>query len=301
MVGFWDDVPAPKIPYHADGSFVGRVGQDFNITLEFTPTESAELNDNSDNAIVDSSAWTLVIFSHLKDVKGIFFGHHDQTTNCVGSFTVQTSVNSTNGTDGDWVTRSTTLERSFRASMPSQRRQSPTSSPSGCLHLVDWAGVQAVRAKVNLTGNRNIYVLHLYGFPSEGSTPQTFEKLRVWHPTADEPLDDDAADGPYFDWGNAARDSEDTRTFRIKNVSSSLADTVVVSTEIIPNDSTPSFAGQHLYSTATLPTFTTTKDVGNIASGGISEVITVKLDVDPAVTLNTYEALIKADATGGFS
>src|SRR5690606_14836022 len=110
---------------------------------------------------------------------------------------------------------------------------------------VDWPGVKAVKFLGTYRSgsglDRHLANIHLYGAPAD---PETFAAgLQIWHPDLYEPI------GPaHLDWGDVPRGSSDDRQFRVINRKNGwIAKDVTVSVEAL-TDTTPSVAGQHLFS-----------------------------------------------------
>lgn len=276
MAGFYPDVPAPRMSFDRDGSVGVRVGS-ANTIQELTLTEMQQINNETNGEISngDVGARYAIIFPQLRDLSGYFI------YSGLSSFfkDLSTSVDTSNGLDGTWVIQSanpsalSTISPGYRANIQS----------------VAWNGVKAVRFRTVDTGWT--WGMHLYGVLSTGQTP---DRLRLWHPTLDEPLDDNnASDGAYLDWGDVARGTTQDRTFRIKNNSASLtANSIALSPQAL-TDTTPTIVGQHTLSDG--GAFSGSINIGNLSPGAISSVITLRRTIASNATLSLWAGRINVN------
>lgn len=274
MAGNYPDAPAPRMAFDCDGS-VGFIlsGNGTGSSTQMTAGEMSNLNDETASTVTLPGGGTYswgIIFPQLRDVIGIT---HAITNGW--SSQVQTSTDTTNGLDGTWTTQLASLPTPADLSAVGMRMNVQT---------VAWSGVKCVRVNSPTSGNRFAYWLHLYGSISTGQTP---DRLRLWHPTLDEPLDDpNSADGAYFDWAEATRGTSADKTFRIKNNSGTLtANSIVVSPNLL-TDTTPTVASQMTFSDG--GAFTGSLNIGNLAPGAISSVITFRRTTLSNATLSLW-------------
>ena len=109
-------------------------------------------------------------------------------------------------------------------------------------------------------------------------------------------LDDNTfEDGTHIDWGDTVRGTSADRTFRVKNNSATLtANSIQLSTTVLTN-TTPSLVNQFEYSDG--GAFAQTLDIGNLAPGAISPLITVRRNTDISATLSVWTARIDIEPT----
>jgi hypothetical protein len=283
MAGFYTDAPAARMAWDVDGSqFVEHIVATGALNLA-TQGQMTALNDETQAAAgwTSSGAWNVVIFPQLRDLRGLIWSQGSsisfpgyQTSACA----VSTSVDTTNGLDGTWVSR--TAVAGPTSTKPGYRTQITTYS-------VD--GIKAVRIQPFYGNNTGIY-LHIYGNISAGQTP---DRLRLWHPTLDQPLSTTPA---FFDWGDAQRGSTASRDFRVKNNSATLtAGTITCSMEF-PTDASPTLVGQLQFSTAALPTYTNTKVIADLTPGVISPLITLRRTTPSNAALSLWSGRLAAVA-----
>lgn len=268
MAGFYPDVPAPRMAYDRDGSvgfWLGHPGTGGPANV-FTQSELNGMNSEAAGGVPFSSWNTMslgVIFPQLRDITGVCLQGLNGYANDWGLNSISTSVDTTNGVDGTWVIRSG-VTASYAPENPKYRQN---------ISVVSWAGVKAVRWMVssNSGGNRSA-VAHLYGSITSGQTP---DRLRLWHPTLDEALDDNtSADGAYFDWGDVVRGTSQDRTFRIKNNSATLTANSIALSIHVPTDTVPTVASQMTLSDG--GSFSGSINIGNLSPNTISGVITLR-------------------------
>jgi hypothetical protein len=278
MAGNYPDVPGPRLAYDRDGS-IGFVINNANIVTELSSYELQALNDeDNDGAYIPYGGGYLgIIFPELRDIVGYFIAGG----NVLGE--IQTSPDTTTGLDGTWTTV-----------VPTPVQYNPV-SPNYRTNIaaVTWSGIKAIRwAGGEWNHDAIYYAAHFYGSIVSGETP---DRLRLWHPTLDQPLDDQAVspDGAYFDWGNAPQNTSQDRDFRVKNNSASLtANTIVISTEAL----TPATIPETRIVSKDGVTFGATATITSLAPGAISAVCTLRRDTPSNATLSIWAARIVAQA-----
>lgn len=269
MAGNYPDVPAPRMAFDRDGSVGARISSSNTVTL-LTQAELQQINNETNGEISNSDvgARYAIIFPQLRDMSGYFI------YSGLASFfkDISTSADTTNGLDGTWTIHSANPTASA-TSAPGYRSN---------IQAVSWAGIKAFRFRTVDTGWN--WGLHLYGAVAAGQTP---DRLRMWHPTLDEPLDDaTSADGAYFDWGDVQQNTTSDKTFRIKNNSSTLsANSIVISQETL-TDTTPTVNSQFTFSDG--GAFLASLDIGNLAPGALSPVITKRFTRPANATLSLW-------------
>lgn len=279
MAGFYSDVPAPRMAYDNDGTQV------YHSNLVAAPTQVTgaaltSFNDETSGTGVATSNWVILIFPQLRNVSGILFR---QGSVGGATCTVQYSADTTNGNDGIWTTASAALPMAFTG---------------GTEHRTGIASVSITNTKAirlhsnNIGGDNNIYNLHVYGNIAVGETP---DRLRPWHPTLDEPLDDNnASDGAWLDWGDVTRGTSADKTFRIKNNSASLtANNISMTTQVL-TDTAPTIGPQITYSDG--GAFATSINIASLAPGAISSVVTVRRTTPINAVLSVWAWRTNIDA-----
>lgn len=290
MAGSYPDVPAPRMAYDRDGS-IGF--WHFNSTpTVLTDPQMANMNDEVFDAVTNpggsgdpgETPYVGIIFPELRDIAAVGFvqGSNGNTT------IVETSGDTTNGLDGTWTEQIDDMDNyptagAFRPDPPYYRTT---------MVLLSVAGVKAIRfVRSNLGGDKSIHGMHLYGDITAGETP---DRLRLWHPTLDQALDDTAVspDGAYFDWGNVQQTTTQDRMFRIKNNSATLTATdITLSTEALTPAAVPD---AHTINSGS--GFGATANIASLAPGVISSVCTLRRTTPSNATLGPWAVRIIAEA-----
>lgn len=287
MAGNYPDVPAPRLAYDRDGTLGFQTDDDTGLVTAMSGAQLATLNDEDADGVEarwanSHGGYTGFIFPELRDILG-FFICASSSDNAVAATAMQTSVDSTTGIDGTWVTRIAGNIPYSQGLIPDYR------TVNACSYL----GIKAIRFHAGtFFGASLMKMIHWYGRIAAGQTPN---RLRLWHPTLDQPLDDPAVspDGAYFDWGNAAQNTQQDRTFRIKNNSATLtANNVTVSTD----QPSPPAVGDTRTLSKDGSTFTSTINFTSIAPGALTAVCTLRRVTPANATLSVQVYRILASA-----
>ena len=287
MAGNYPDVPAPRMAYDRDGTVGLSLDTGSASSATLSAAQVQNLNDESSASALrihsgsSGSQWLGLIFPQLRDVLG-----YQVTVGLFSGGTVmalQWSPNTTSGLDGTWNTISSPHAYTGYNKISMRNNITPLAL----------TGVRGMRWQYGSGGNAasddvDIYTLHVYGGPSAG---ENVDRLRLWHPTLDEPLDDmTAADGAYLDWGEATRGTSQDRTFRIKNNSATLTANSIDLTIHVPTDTSPTVASQHTLSDG--GAFAGTINIGNLSPGQISGIITLRRNTLSTAVLSLWTGRI---------
>lgn len=293
MAGNYPDVPGNRWAYDRDGTKVVVLDPlQASVVYEMTTADMERLNseDPSEIGYLSSSFNTAVlvavIFPELRDIVGYYANYYaDWSTGTPGGVAaLRTSVDTTNGIDGTWVTE----DPAWTDGVPSQVGMRTIESIS----LTGKKAILFATGGGSGAGRNGIRKIHLFGTVPLTESP---DRLVLWHPTLDQPV------GPaYFDWGNVPRGSTADRTFRVKNNSASLqANDITVTMEAL-TDTSPTVVGQHTFSEDGL-SFGAILNIGNLAPGAISNVLTVRRITPSNATLSLWWTRIVAEAASGWS
>ena len=192
--GFYADPPGRRMAYDEDGSLFLSMSETFVIT-QFNNATARISNGEEYTAIVDTGGFGggggetyIIIFPELRDIshmyRNILGGVTSETT------TIQTSINTTNGLDGDWVNGSAFIAY---AEPTNPNFRDPVALPNNY--------VKAIRFQtLNGSGfdNTDPCQWHLYGTKSAGETPHRIDFCDV---SGNELVID-------HDFGDQARNSE---------------------------------------------------------------------------------------------
>lgn len=279
MAGNYPDVPSWRMAWDRDGSVGLTIAN--NVPSQVSSATLISMNDETAAGSVTSPF--VVIFPEKRDLDGYLALTQPDGS---ASLTSQgewlwTSTDTTNGIDGTWVSlysNPTVWHGNAEIPIPAYR----TSIRSSTV-----LGIKAI--KVAFTAGR-VGTLHLYGEISPDENPN---RLALWHPTLDQRITP-----TYFDWGNVPRSSSADRTFRVKNLSTvQTANSIRVAQEIL-TDTTPSVVGQHTLMKASVPSsFLAQVNVGDLAAGAISEVVTLRRVTPSNAVLSLWCHRVFAEAT----
>lgn len=295
MAGNYVDVPGNRIPYDLDGTAFLRISSGGSI-VEFTPAEITEMNDeangvgastNGFGAPTSANGYCVVLFPRLMDVTGLFIGLSAYAISPPDTW--QTSTNTTNGLDGVWTNIPSPPSTTSGVVLGGDFDGNINLSPFYRTHI--WSGnltgIRAIRFTPRSGyGIPSIPAYHIYGKPSSG---ENADRLEIWHPTLDERVS-----GAYFDWGDAQRTSNDTRTFRIKNLSPTLTANGVSITFELLTDATPSYDAMHTFSDG--GAYSGTISLGSLAPAAVSSIIIIRRDFPANAVLGLWAGRINTTA-----
>jgi hypothetical protein len=340
--------PGPRIAYDQDGTLVfarsttsaaykGGVVQGDPRAVQalnsvFDPP--AIMGDRYFSAQADADAWLywdyptptpylIFLFPVQMQMQGILFCH---TATPTLRWTVETSTNTTNGIDGDWVkvgsftngTWSAALARDdpdyyvsyqFTSGVPYTRqayaryslgmyyRQTASANDGKGIAAMSGmgtrnvAGLRMYPGEVPDSGNFDVsgpMTVLLYGTPESSSHP---DYLALWQTDLDLPV----AAG-YLDFGDVPAGSSSDKSFRIKNLSAErTANGITLSAHREEKQPTP--ASDILFSTDLGQTWSSTVEVGSISPENISTRVLVRRVTNKATVLGPDE--VRVDVTVG--
>lgn len=273
-MALYPDPPGPQIIFDKMAGFY-NIGSLRSLTL----TELQNIISHTDNVpftnlTPSQTAIMGIIFPELHDVVGSY------TTSGRGyAGQMETSVNTTNGSDGTWVSKYNpfTSQANFRSNILS----------------VTWTGIIAARWTINndAFGGKGLWgIHHLYGSPSSSSLTANPDRLRLWHPSSDVVLP-----GAALNFGDIGRTSVNTLQFRVKNNSSTMtANSIVVSAAAI-GDASPTVVSVLAFDNAGSG-YASSQNIGNLAAGTISGVQTVRISPSSTAALGLWRQRIQAIA-----
>lgn len=227
MAGAFPDSPSRRMAYDADGSVSlesgvteaepspGGHGSDPYVAANGVNGNDETQTDFADHNVPGTANGYLiccVIFPEPRELDGMYV----QIANFEGGHWVYYSTNTTNGIDGSWTTTGVTMLTDVGLA---EYRNNITS--------LAFPGVRAIKTLQGVTGTAGttrMRRLHLYGTISPGETPDRILFLDT--------LNADAVFTKVLDFGDVPRGQTQTRTFKIKNNSSSLTiNTIQVTAE----------------------------------------------------------------------
>jgi hypothetical protein len=287
MAGNYPDVPAYKFAYDRDGTIgfvysiggVTEAGWAPGVTQLSTPTLAALNDEDSDTPMSlsnngNAQQYVGLIFPEQRNLAAAAF-FYDPNAGSVVS--VQTSPDTTTGTDGTWntfgnINTTRYVETNYRSLT--------------YIQTVSVNGIKGIRFQMPGGSNsRQINGFHLYGSIPAANSP---DRLRI----LDLSSNDIAAQ---LDFGDVSRGTSSTKQFVVLNNSSTLtANNITVSLEAL-TDTTPALVGQFQLSTDNV-TFTNSINIGSLAPGASSGTLYLRDNVDASATLSLWSVRMVATA-----
>lgn len=286
MAGLYPDVPSHRIAYDRDGSVGVRI--DNGVASQLLASVLTIMNNESTNEALRTDAQATgpdiaLLFSEKHDLRGYFVALvSNGDFNAVAS-NLRVSTDTTNGVDGTWTTITS-------GDLPNQGLGQVTPLYRSQINALNSNGIKGIKFKApngGLNNFRSVAVFHVYGALTSGQGPN---RLRFWHPT-------NAAEvgGAYFDWGDTPRNALITRSFRIHNPSARTAHGIVLTREALTSGS-PDLVSEHDFSLDG-STFSTSLNIGDLAPGATSAVITLRRNVASNSPLSVWAARLVASAS----
>ena len=298
MAGGANDRTKYRLSYDIDGTsvvlFAGTAAQPINSSYASGSAFLKTLNANEFNgqSFVSTSTLSVAgyyafIFPQLMNLTGFQAWRSSESQ---GSFAqnqpIQYSTDTANGYDGAW----TSVGFNTLSTLSSLVRSEYRNDPIG-LSLNSIKGIRFGVSQFPSGTTRQPYCnIHLFG-----QTSGTTNVLKYWHPTLDEELSPS-----YFDFGYAYRNSSEIKNFRLKNVSSQIANTITVSYDESPAATTsststisPSLTSQYTIA-KTNQVYGSSVSITSINPGGISEVLSVKRTISSTALIGFYSLRLKA-------
>lgn len=194
-----------------------------------------------------------------------------------GVVAVAMSNDTTNGVDGTWTAGS--------GYTPATTGTQLEWSRTGTITSQTFTGFRWLRLTLatGTTGARGLGKTVIYGGPAAAT-----DSLDFWHPTSDI-----VAPPDLFEFGDRARGTAATKTFRIKNLSAILKAKTISVTRTALTDTAPSVPGFHLFSLDGV-TWIGSLSLGDLAPGAISPVIMLRQDTPVNAVLSLWQMIVVA-------
>lgn len=278
MAGNYPDAPGHRINYDLDGTQGYILQNDLgSVVSTLSQDQITRLNDEDPGSTPKVSLsvgqYCMLYLSRPIQLRGLML---QSQADRAGVSNVEISEDTTTGLDGVWSAIPWTEDAG--TSVTAYRT---------AIEAMDIGPVRAIRVRAPASGFYGLILqaIHLYGDILESDL-----RLAVWDPVADEQLAPAA-----LDWGDDPRNSQETATFRIKNLdTASTAQTVGVSITALTDTG---YAAAHQLSLDDV-TYASTVDVGDLAPEAISAEIYVRRDYGAAQELGTKTARIVTTPTG---
>jgi hypothetical protein len=280
VAGNYPDPLSWRMRYDADGSEILWLADGSSSPAAISNANARSMNDESSGSqpSYGTNGRVVIIFPELRDLDGYFADIGGYAYSYRYPQTLETSVDTTNGYDGTWVSQG--------------NWQSQSTVPGWRSNIVGLTvlGIRAVRFRETAGGaitSTTWATLHLYGEP----TNPDGDRLEFWHPTLDQKL------GPAaLEYGDRQRNSTTLKEFRVKNLSDDQrALGVRVAMEAL-TDANPSLVGQHGLS-LDATTFLSQVTIGDLEPGEISGIVTQRQQLTSSAQLSIWNFWTFTEAT----
>ena len=261
MAGNYPDPSTWRMSYDKDGTaglIVFPSGQVVDMT---TGQLQAMNNEASDSTLIGTGStgqydqYCCLIFPEKRDIDYIFLKARYSLTS------IETSVNTTNGIDGTWVT--------YSGGLPNISTALNLWRTGGTASTV--LAVKAIRFRLGGSApwTPDIEALHIWG---EIAPAEQKDRLVFWNVTSDTKMSPAT-----LDFGDVPRSSSADKVVRVKNISpTKQANNIRVSFDILTDASSgPSVPAQHTLSYSG-GAFIAQVNIGALGPGAISGPITIR-------------------------
>ena len=291
MAGTYPDVPGPRIPYDRNLGAVlhAGVGTPGSSFVQYTYTTAAQLatvNDESNTVArltnTGGIQFAALLLHEACDVVGYLI--RASAAGVAFPCSILTSVDTTDGLNGTWVERVVS---------PAPQLASDSQGALRSVNVVNWTNVRGVRLQAagNVSSDGYLSTFHLYGTPTAAALSAQPHRLRLWHPTLDQPLG-----GADLDLGDLKQGVTGIKSFRVKNASTTQsANTVSLSREVLTDAAMAAIAEYNVNFNG--GAYGTTATVGTLAPGAISAVCNIRRVVGAAAAVQPMQVRLIAAAT----
>jgi len=300
MAGSYPDVPGYRFAYDVDGTVGAVTSISGGTVTNITTTDMQKMNQNTSipadsGSRFDSrnyvggagSNYIILLFPEVRSINGYMFLTHWQN-NPSGGRVIQTSTDTTNGSDGAWTTQV--------ASYPQLNGDAIGTSPlyRTAINSVSWNNIKAVRWAITHVG----WAFHIYGFipPSESPNRLRIVDMSTTSSMSDgiTPTGEDMA--AQLDFGNIAQRASSTKQFKVINNSTvQTANNITVSLNV-PSNANPSLIGQYQISTDNIA-FANAINIGALAPSTESGTLYVRMNPASNAQLGPWSARLIAHPT----
>lgn len=283
MAGNYMDAPGNRLAYDRDGT-VGVWATAAGVVTQLTSGQLQAMNSEAEASVpITGMNRVALVFPTPVDIRAVFLALDS------GSWLWETSVDTTTGLDGTWVTQSPVLTGLNNAVKPNYRIQANLKYPTSTPQAANVRGIRIRFSSTTVVANNPVRVFHIYADLASGATSQ---RIAFWMPSTNVPVSP-----THFDWGNAPRATTDDKTFRIKNLSSTLtANDIELYVEAL-TPGTPVVSGMHTLSIDDGATFQTVQAIATLAPGEVSDVIILRRVVPSNAQVSVWSARISADVS----
>lgn len=286
-------IPGHRFAYDIDGTYVSRTPL-WGGT--FTALDPAVLNDEDGDYHefwgyrVRDGQWLDVAFAfpEPRTLLGYYVRWGGPNN---GSHRLFTSVDTTDGTNGTWVNQQQWLQPADGPAWSGGGAQALTPFVRTGIQTCSYPNVRGLRFR--FFENQDGYIgrlwnLHLYGYTAP---TESLDRLEYWDPVLNQ-----QADKAALNFGDLPQGITETKTIRVKNLSASRTATgIVLSANNSAGGATNLASGLTFSLDGT--TWSASLNIGNLAPGAVSPVITVRRVVSLAEGSDMRAARVVATPT----
>lgn len=279
MASALPSLPNNRLAWDRDGALLEYRSEAATLR-ELSAADRETANDESSGypgGAADAVGYWVVLLAEPMDLTHYFWATRDGNNNSL-IVRIEASTDTTNGADGTWF----------------EVDGDPMTPDNIGGWREDWkalAGADAVvgiRLESARLDRHQPRAIHLYG-----TYANTTAALMVWDPDSDQRVD-----GNHFNWGDAMRDTTDTRRFRVKNTTADqAAEGVTLSTEALTDSGSPTNVSQHDFSDDGGGSFADPLDIGNLDPGEISGELLLRRDLQTGAALGAWALRVVVEAT----
>lgn len=278
MAGSYPDVPGHRFGYDRDGTVVKLYRPSGGVVTDVAASDVRSMNSESGSYRVPAPGGAVVMhvdwfFPSPRDIAGLFLAYTRDHSGRVDA--VEWSADASSPSSGIWTSFGY-LPAAGGAVNPDYRSS---------IAAVSATAAKAVRIRGVGSDPTNFDQLYIAAFHMYGSYTS---RLRIWNPTSDVEVG-----GAALDYADVAPGTNAVKQFRVKNTHSQTAHGVVLTCETL-TDATPTLPPQFTFSDGGL--YATSLDIGDLAPGAISDVITIQRDTPNSAQSGLWAPRIVAQA-----
>jgi hypothetical protein len=282
VAGYYADVPGNRFAIDQDGTYIALKNNSTGVITDIS--SNANLFNDEDNDYFEFGSYAeistdlIIYFPEARDLSGYFLNFDRNNPSPGQSYY---STDTTDGQDGTWVPLANPFLYYYGGNiLPNYRTQIKPLSLSGV------KGLRFTFTPHNSGYNQylitRLYAIHIYGQIQPGANDN---RLAFW----DQGLGQECGGG-YFDFGDLAQGQTSTKTFRLKNLSSTLtANNITVASVDVSTGMQVTFSTDGT-------NFSNNLVVGSLAPGTVSSTLYCKTTVDIAEPIRVEAAHMSATA-----
>lgn len=259
MAGFYADVPGNRFAIDQDGTYIALKHNGTGVITDIS--SNANIFNDEDNdyyefgSYAEASTDLIIHFPEARNLNGYFLNFDRNNPNAGQSYY---STDTTDGQDGTWTSMANPFVYYYGSNiLPNYRTQ---------IQPLNLSGVKGLRFNFiphNSGYNQylitRLYAIHVYGQIQPGANDN---RLAFW----DQALGQEAG-GAMFDFGDVSQGGTQTKTFRLKNLSSTQTANNISLTSVDVS------TGMQISFSSDGTNFSSTLNIGNLSPGTVSSAL----------------------------